>query len=69
MSSKEKMARAMSLDTGKGMCSYDKNPMEQPNRMSRSGTGPGMNADQRKTNKLAHQAYEQRESLRGKSGM
>lgn len=68
MASKEKMAKAMSLDTGKGMCSYSENPMKQPSRTPR-GTGPGMNADQKKTNKLLHQAWETRESLRGKSGM
>jgi len=57
------------MDNGKGMCSYKDNPMKQPSRMERAGTGPGLNADQNKANGLAKKAYEQRESLRGKSGM
>lgn len=56
------------MDNGKGMCAYKSNPMQQPSRTPR-GTGPGMNADQAKANKLLHQAYNERESLRGKSGM
>lgn len=56
------------MDNGVGMCSTRDNPMKQPSRTPR-GTGPGMNADQKKTNKLLHQAWETRESLRGKSGM
>lgn len=68
MADKAAMARGMSLDTGKGMCSTKDNPMKQPSRMPR-GVGPGMNADQRKADKLLQKAWTERESLRGKSGM
>lgn len=57
-----------SMDSPKGMCSYSKNPLPQPSRTS-SMCGPGMNADQKKANKLLQKAYAECDSLRGKSGM
>ena len=56
------------MDSGVGLCAYKSNPMKQPNRMA-YGTGPGMNADQRKADKLLKKAWAEKESLRGKSGM
>lgn len=52
------------LTSGKGMCSYDKNPMQQPARTP-VGVGPGYNADQQKVNKLLQQSQKKDESLRG----
>jgi len=57
-----------SMTSGKGMCSYSKNPMSQPARTSRR-CGPGMNADQRKADKLLQKAHAQWDSQRGLSGM
>ena len=52
------------MTSGKGMCSYDKNPMSQPSRTP-VGVGPGMNPDQQKVNKLLQQSQKKDESLRG----
>jgi hypothetical protein len=57
-----------SMTSGKGLCSYKSNPMSQPSRTS-SKCGPGMNADQKKADKLMQKAHSQKESLRGQSGM
>jgi hypothetical protein len=56
------------MNSVKGMCSYKDNPMKQA-RQTSSVCGPGMNADQKKANKLLQKAHAQQESLRGKSGM
>lgn len=56
------------LQSAKGMCSYKDNPMSAASRISPM-CGPGMNADQKKANKLLQQAQKQQDSLRGKSGM
>ncbi len=56
------------MDNAKGMCSSKDNPMKQPSRTSRE-CGPGMNADQKKANKLLQQAHAQKDSQRGMSGM
>jgi len=56
------------MDNAKGMCSTKDNPMKQPSRTS-AECGPGMNADQRKANKLLQQAQKKQDSLRGLSGM
>lgn len=61
-------AKSGSMNSGKGMCSTKDNPLKQPARTSRE-CGPGMNADQKKANKLLHKAHDQKDSLRGKSGM
>lgn len=57
-----------SMNSGKGMCSYAKNPMKAASQVSPM-CGPGMNADQSKANKLLQKAQKQQDSLRGKSGM
>lgn len=51
-----------------GMNSYKKNPMKMAKQVS-SQFGPGSNSDQAKANRLLKQAYAEKESLRGKSGM
>jgi len=56
------------MDNGKGMCSYSKNPMKQASQV-KPECGPGMNADQKKANKLLQQQHSRGESLRGMSGM
>lgn len=56
------------LQSGKGMCSYKDNPMSAASRIAPM-CGPGMNADQKKANKLLQAAHKQKDSLRGKSGM
>ena len=56
------------LQSGKGVCSYSKNPMSSASQVSPK-CGPGMNADQAKANKLLQKAQKQQDSLRGKSGM
>lgn len=56
------------LQSGKGMCSYSKNPMSSASRV-KPECGPGMNADQAKANKLLQKAQVQQDSLRGMSGM
>lgn len=56
------------LQSGKGMCSYDKNPMSAASRVAPE-CGPGMNKDQQKANKLLQKAQKQQDSLRGMSGM
>lgn len=56
------------LQSGKGMCSYDKNPMKAATRV-KPECGPGGNADQRHANKLLQKAQKQQDSLRGMSGM
>jgi hypothetical protein len=56
------------MDSPVGMCSYKDNPMKAAARVTPE-CGPGMNADQRKANKLLKQAQSQKDSLRGKSGM
>ena len=56
------------MDNGKGMCSYKDNPMPK-SRDVKPECGPGMNADQKKANKLLQKAQKQQDSLRGKSGM
>lgn len=62
------MSKGKFMDNGKGVCSYDKNPMSAASRISPK-CGPGMNADQAKANKLLQKAQAQEDSLRGKSGM
>ena len=56
------------MDNGKGMCSYKDNPMKAASRV-KPECGPGMNADQRKANKLLQKTQAQQDSLRGMSGM
>lgn len=56
------------MDNGKGLCSYDKNPMSAASRIAPM-CGPGGNADQQKANKLLQKAHKEKDSLRGKSGM
>lgn len=56
------------MDNGKGMCSYKDNPMSAASRVAPM-CGPGLNADQRKANKLLQRAHAEKDSLRGKSGM
>jgi len=56
------------LQSGKGMCSYDKNPMSAASRV-KPECGPTSNADGQKANKLLQKAQSQQDSLRGKSGM
>lgn len=56
------------MNNGKGVCSYKDNPMSAASRV-KPECGPGMNADQKKANKLLQQAQKECDSLRGKSGM
>lgn len=56
------------MDNGKGMCSYKDNPMKAANETAPM-CGPGMNADQKKANKLLQKAQKEVDSLRGMSGM
>lgn len=56
------------MNSGKGMCSYDKNPLPKARQVAPE-CGPGMNADQAKANKLLQKAQKQQDSLRGVSGM
>ena len=56
------------MDSGKGMCSYKDNPMSAASRV-KPECGPGMNADQRKANKMLQKTQKQQDSLRGMSGM
>jgi len=56
------------MDSGKGLCSYSKNPMKAA-RETAPMCGPGGNADQAKANKLLQKAQKSVDSLRGKSGM
>lgn len=56
------------MNSGKGMCSYQKNPMSAPSEVSRR-CGPGLNKDQQKADRLLQQAHKQKDSLRGESGM
>ena len=56
------------MDSGKGMCAYKSNPMKAAARVAPE-CGPGMNADQKKANKLLQQAQKQVDSQRGMSGM
>lgn len=62
------MPKGKMMDNGKGMCSYNKNPMPKASETSPK-CGPGMNADQNKANKLLQQAQKQCDSLRGMGGM
>jgi len=57
-----------SLTSGKGMDSYAKNPLAQPSRV-RTECGPGLNADQRKANRLLQEAQRKVDSQRGQTGM
>lgn len=56
------------MNNGKGMCAYKDNPMPKSSQV-KPECGPGMNADQRKANKLLQKAQKQQDSLRGISGM
>lgn len=56
------------MNNGKGMCSYNKNPLPKASQV-KPECGPGMNADQQKANKLLQKAQAQQDSLRGMSGM
>lgn len=65
---KGKMSGGKFMNSGKGLCSYAKNPMKAANRVAPE-CGPGMNADQRKANGLLQKAQRQVDSQRGQSGM
>lgn len=67
MAGKYKNGKSM-MNSGKGMCSYPKNPMAMPSQVSPM-CGPGSNPDQQKANKLLQKAFKEEDSLRGKSGM
>ncbi len=57
-----------SMNSGKGLCSYAKNPMGAASRIAPQ-CGPSSNADGQKANKLLQKAQKQQDSLRGISGM
>ncbi len=57
-----------SMNSPKGMCSYAKNPMKAPSKVS-AMCGPGSNPDQMKANKLLQKAQKQIDSQRGMMGM
>lgn len=56
------------MNNGKGVCSYNGNPMPKAREVAPE-CGPGMNADQKKANKLLQKAQKEKDSLRGMSGM
>lgn len=56
------------MDNGKGVCSYKDGTMSAANRV-KPECGPGMNADQKKANRLLQGAQRKVDSLRGMSGM
>ena len=56
------------MDNGRGMASYKDGTMSNAKRVSRE-CGPGMNPDQKKANRLLHEAHNRHDSLRGLSGM
>jgi hypothetical protein len=56
------------MDSPVGVYSTKENPLPQPSRVS-SQCGPGGNADQQKADRLLKAAYQEKEKLRGKSGM
>lgn len=57
-----------SMDSGVGLCSYKTNPMKAAKQVAPE-CGPGMNADQKKANRLLQEAQRKVDSLRGMSGM
>lgn len=56
------------MNNGKGVCSYKDGTMSNANRV-KPECGPGMNADQRKANRLLQEAQRKVDSQRGESGM
>ncbi len=56
------------MNNAKGMCSTKDNPMKAA-RETAPMCGPGMNADQKKANKLLQKAQKQQDSLRGQGVM
>ena len=56
------------MNSGRGMYSYDKNPLPQAAQVEPM-CGPGGNPDQKKANMLLKKAQRMDDSLRGKSGM
>jgi len=64
---KDAMAKKVPMNSAKGMCAYDKNPLPPAKRTSRE-CGPGSNADQKKANSNLQKAHAQWDSLRGMSG-
>ena len=56
------------MDNGKGLCSYKDGTMSNASRV-KPECGPGMNADQKKANRLLQDAQRKVDSLRGQSGM
>lgn len=56
------------MDNGRGMCSYPDGTASRASRV-RPECGPGLNADQKKANKLLQSAQKKVDSLRGQSGM
>ena len=56
------------MDNGKGMNSYKSNPMSKASQV-KAGCGPGLNADQKKANRLLQDAQRQVDSQRGETGM
>lgn len=65
---KGKSAGGKFMDNAVGMCSTKTNPMKQASQVAPM-CGPGMNADQKKANKLLQKSLKDNDSLRGKSGM
>lgn len=65
---KGSMSGGKFMDNGKGVCSYKDGTMSNAARV-KPECGPGMNADQRKANRLLQEAQRKVDSLRGKSGM
>ena len=56
------------MDNGKGMCAYKDGTMSNAKRV-KPECGPGMNADQKKANRLLQEAQKKVDSMRGQSGM
>ena len=67
-SEKGKSSGGAFMNNAKGMCSYKDNPMKKARQVAPM-CGPGMNADQKKANKLLQTAQKKNDSLRGMSGM
>ena len=65
---KGKMSGSKFMDSGKGLCSYAKNPLKAPSQV-KPECGPGSNPDMKKANSLLQKAQSQVDSQRGQSGM
>ena len=57
------------MSNPKGLYSSTKNPCPAPKEVKNPSIGPNSNSDANKANSLLKKAYNEKDSLRGKSGM